>query len=157
MDLTWISVIDTAVKIGLGAAISGLTGYLVLIKKQSHEDQKEERANFYKLQEEKKSKYVEFLSLSQALIQTHLFDSCSPSSDEYKSYLRVFNELQIISSDQMRLEAFETISSVQSFIFLNKNQQEQQIVDGMVSTAREKTSNFQKAAQLEVTRCYQAT
>ena len=73
MDLTWINVVDTAVKIGLGALISALAAYLALIKSQAHEDQKEARSHFYKLQEEKKSKYVELLVQSQELIQANLY------------------------------------------------------------------------------------
>lgn len=157
MDLTWINVVDTAVKIGLGALISALAAYFALIKSQSHEDQKEARAKFYKLQEEKKSKYVELLVQSQELIQAHLYARCAPDSEGYKSYLRAFNEVQIISSDSIRLAAFNLVSDVQTFIFLNKNQQEIELVDKMVASAREKVSIFQKVAQNEVTQCYQKT
>lgn len=157
MDLTWISVVDTAVKIGLGAGVSGLAGYLALIKSQSHENRKEGRANFHKMQEERKFKYVEFLSLSQELIQTYLFESCPPASNEYKSYLRAFNEVQIISNDSIRLAAFEVMSGVQSFICLNKAQQDHELLDEMVASAREKISIFQKVAQQEVTRYYRET
>ncbi len=157
MDLTWINVVDTAVKIGLGALISALAAYFALIKNQSHEDQKEARAQFYKLQEEKKSKYVELLVQSQELIQAHLCASCAPDSEGYKNYLRVFNEVQIISSDSIRLAAFNLVSDVQQFIFLNKNQQEIELVDKMVASAREKVSIFQKVAQNEVTQCYPKT
>tara|TARA_R110000823_G_scaffold152048_1_gene283013 strand:+ start:1441 stop:1917 length:477 start_codon:yes stop_codon:yes gene_type:complete len=155
MDLTWINVVDTAVKIGLGALISALAAYIALIKSQSHEDQKEARAQFYKLQEEKKSKYVELLVQSQELIQAHLYSSCAPDSESYKKYLRAFNEVQIISSDSIRLAAFNLVSDIQAFIFLNKNQQEVELVDKMVASAREKVSIFQKVAQDEVTQCYQ--
>ena len=157
MDLTWINVADTAVKIGLGALISALAAYLALIKSQSHDDQKEARAHFYKLQEEKKSKYVELLVQSQELIQANLYTSCTPDSESYKRYLRAFNEVQIVSSDPIRLAAFNLVSDVQAFIFLNKNQQEIELVDKMVTSAREKVSIFQKVAQNEVTKCYQKT
>ncbi len=53
MDLTWISVIDTAVKIGFGALIAAASGYLVLVRTQSHEESKELKARFYKLQMKK--------------------------------------------------------------------------------------------------------
>lgn len=36
MDLTWVNVVDTAVKIGLGAFISALAAYVALNKSQSH-------------------------------------------------------------------------------------------------------------------------
>lgn len=32
MELSWIDVVDTAVKIGFGAVITVISGYLVLIK-----------------------------------------------------------------------------------------------------------------------------
>ena len=54
MDLAWVNVADTAVKIGFGALISALAAYIALIRSQSHEDQKEDREHFYKRQEEKK-------------------------------------------------------------------------------------------------------
>lgn len=155
MDLTWIGVVDTTVKIGLGAAISAVFGYFVLVKKQEHENDQEQRRFFYSLQEEKKSKYVEFLSLSQKLIQTYLYTSCSPASDDYNQYLRAFNELQIISNDTIRVKAYEAMYSVQSFIFLSKNQQEIDLLDKMVADAREKISVFQKVAQQEATRQYE--
>lgn len=43
MDKEILAIIDTAVKIGLGALISGLGGYLVTSSNQSHEDKKELR------------------------------------------------------------------------------------------------------------------
>lgn len=157
MDLTWVNVVDTAVKIGLGAFISALAAYVALNKSQSHQDAKEARAYFYKLQEEKKLKYVELLAQSQELIQSHLYSSCSPDSDTYKKYLRSFNEVQIISSDHLRLGAFNLVSDVQTFIFLNKNHPNIELVDKIVAAAREKISIFQKVAQDEVTKCYQKT
>jgi hypothetical protein len=157
MDLTWINVADTAVKIGFGALISAFAAYVALIKSQSHEEQKEAKANFYKLQEEKKSKYVELLVQSQELIQSHLYSSCSPDSDTYKKYLRAFNEVQIISSDPIRMAAFNLVSDLQAFIFLNKSQQDIKLVGEMVASAREKVSMFQKVAQVEVTKFYQKT
>jgi hypothetical protein len=68
MDLTWISVVDTAVKIGFGALITAASGYLVLVRTQSHDEGKELKERFYKLQDEKKSKYVELLAQSQELV-----------------------------------------------------------------------------------------
>lgn len=157
MDLTWINVADTAVKIGLGAFISAFAAYLAMVKNQSYEELKEARSHFYKLQEEKKIKYVELLVSSQELIQSHLYTSCAPDSDVYQKYLRTFNEVQIISSDPIRLAAFNLVSDVQKFIFLNKDRQEIELADKIVASAREKVSIFQKIAQHEVTKSYQKT
>jgi hypothetical protein len=157
MDLTWISVIDTAVKIGFGALITATSGYLVLVKRQSHEESKELKERFYKLQDEKKSKYVELLAQSQELVQSHLFIASEPGSEAYKLYLRTFNEVQIISNDEIRAAAFNMMSDVSYFITLRKHEQETALVDSMVKSSREKVSIFQKIAQLEVTKCYQRT
>ena len=69
MELTWINVVDSAVKIGLGALISAVSTYLMFVKSQSKEEQEEDKARFYELQSEKKTKYVEFVSQSQEPIQ----------------------------------------------------------------------------------------
>jgi hypothetical protein len=157
MDLTWISVIDTAVKIGFGALITATSGYLVLVKTQSHEESKELKERFYKLQDEKKSIYVELLAQSQELVQSHLFIASEPGSEAYKLYLRTFNEVQIISNDEIRAAAFNMMSDVSSFITLRKHDQETSLIDSMVKSSREKVSIFQKIAQLEVTKCYKRT
>jgi gas vesicle protein len=157
MDLTWINVVDTAIKIGFGAIITAVSGYLVLAKTQSHEERKEIKERFYRLQDEKKSKYVELLSQSQELIQCHLYTQSQPDSDKYKSYLRIFNEVQIISNDNIRIAAFNLMTDVSSFIALRKEEQETDLIDAMVKSAREKVSVFQKVAQIEVTKCYQKT
>ena len=157
MDLSWINVADTSVKIGLGALISAISGYIVFMKTQSHNERKEEKVHFYKLQEEKKLKYVDFLVQSQELIQSHLYSACTPDSEPYKSYLRAFNEVQIISNDDIRSIAYNVSHDVQSFIFLNKNQQEISLLDGMAQAAREKVAAFQKLAQVEVTKQYSKT
>ena len=154
MDLTWISVVDTAIKIGFGAIISAMSGYLVLIRTQNYQNHQEQLKYFYVLQEEKKSKYVEFLSLSQELVQTYLYKSCQPASEDHKRYLRIFNELQIISNDAIRIAAYEVMYAVQCFICISKYQQERALFDGMVADARRKISIFQKVAQQEVMKEY---
>ncbi|WP_018277373.1 hypothetical protein WKI13_11565 [Teredinibacter turnerae] len=154
MDLTWISVVDSAVKIGLGAFISAVSGYLIFVKTKSYERKKESIARFYLLQDEKKLKYVEFLAQSQELIQGHLFIDSKPDSEEYKGYMRTFNHVQIISNDDIRLAAYNVMSDVSAFILLRKNDQEVELIDAMVKSAREKVSYFQKIAQVEVTKKY---
>lgn len=155
MELSWIDVVDTAVKIGFGAVITAISGYLVLIRSQSYESDKEIKERFYKLQDEKKVKYVEFLAQSQELIQSHLYTSSMPNSEEYKCYLRIFNEVQIVSSDEVRAIAYKLMSAISHFIFLNKNAQEAELVSDMVMLAREEVALFQKVAQIEVTQSHE--
>jgi hypothetical protein len=157
MDLTWINVADTAVKIGFGALITAISGYLVLVKTQSYETRKEEKIHFYKLQDEKKGKYVEFLSQSQELKQTYLNIDCSRDSEDYKKYLRAYNDIQIISEDAIRIAANNLVSAVSDCIFLNKNLQSSTLENSTFQLANEKIGLFQKIAQAEVTKVYKKT
>lgn len=155
--MTWVDVVDTAVKVGLGALISAISGFLVLARSQAHENDKEAKVYFYKAQEEKKLKYVEFLAQSLELIQTHLSSSARPDSDEYRKYLRAFNEVQIISDDNIRIAAHNLASDVGAFIFISKSQDDFQLVKDMAKSARDKAGIFLKLAQIEVTKSYQKT
>jgi len=56
MDCSWVEAVDTAIKIGFGAVVAGISGYVVLIKNQSHELEKDHRARYFALQEEKENK-----------------------------------------------------------------------------------------------------
>jgi len=157
VDITWVNVADTAVKIGLGALISAISGYVVLKIKLSHEERKEKESYYYRLQEEKKIKYVEFLSQSQSLVQSYLNTSCTADTDDYKNYLRSFNEVQIISNDEIRMAAYDLSSAVCQFIVIRKNDQEVELLKSMRNAVNEKTGIFQKLAQLEVTKPYEKT
>lgn len=153
-DLTWIDIVDTSVKIGFGAIITAVSGYLILRRTQTHEIQQYNREQFQKLQEEKKLKYVEFLAQSQELIQSHLYTDGMGNSEEYKKYLRTFNEVQIISNDQIRLEAYKVMQEVSTFVILNK-ELDTDLQDKIIKIAREKVSLFQKVAQNEVCKLYE--
>lgn len=69
MSLTWIDVIDTTIKMGLGATIAALAGAITLIINNKNEESKENRNTLANLLSEKKSKYVEFSTISQVLAQ----------------------------------------------------------------------------------------
>lgn len=157
MEITWVNVADTAVKIGLGALISAISGYVILKVNLSHEKQKEKQNYYYKQQEEKKIKYVEFLSQSQNLVQSYLNTKCTADTDQYKDYLRIFNEVQIISNDEIRLAAHGLLSAVCQFVVIRKNDQEIDLMKKMRHAIDEKTGFFQKMAQLEVTKPYEKT
>jgi hypothetical protein len=157
MDLTWINVADTAVKIGFGAIVSGVSAYYILVKTQTNETKKEEKIHFYKFQDEKKSKYVEFVSQSQELIQSYLYTDCARDSEYYKKYLRAYNEIQIISDDAIRIAANNLVLGVSDSIFLNKNNPSPTAESSIFKAANERLSLFQKIAQAEVTKVYKET
>lgn len=154
MSQSWIEIIDTALKIGLGSLIAAISGYLVLKKTQDHENRIGLRSHFYQQKEEKKSKYVDFLSQSQGLVQSYLIRACGCDTEEYKNYLRTFNEVQIISSDEVRLPAFNLLSAVNEFIVIEKNGTDRDLDKALRRNVDEKMGVFQKAAQIEVTKGY---
>ena len=157
MEPMFWSVVDTTVKIGLGSIITAVSGYLVLRQNHTHENEKELRKYFYKQQNEKKLKYVEFLSQSQTLVQSYLRKSCTCDTDDYKKYLRSFNEVQIISEDHIRITANELQSVVSQFIIANKNSFDPYDAKIYRQNVNEKVGIFQKIAQLEVTKSNQKT
>ena len=154
MDGAWVGVVDTAIKIGLGAVIAGLSGYVALIKSQSHELEKERRARHFDLLEEKKTKYVEFLSQSQILIQTHNDKMANLESEAYLTYIKSFNEIQIMVGDELRKAAYDVSSSVTVFMVWNKENPDQEVFKKLKSEALNKIGFFQKLAQSDVTNLY---
>ena len=152
MELSWLNIIDTAIKIGLGSLITAVSGYLVLKRNQSHEETKETRNYYYKQQEEKKKTYVEFLSQSQSMVQSYLLTSCPGNTDDYKTYLRAFNDAQIISSDEVRMAAYQLLSAVQEIVVINKNGLESDLAKKLRLRVDENIGIFQKIVQLEATK-----
>ena len=157
MDCAWIGVVDTAIKIGLGAVVAGISGYVALIKSQSHELEKERRARYFDMQEEKKKKYVEFLAQSQILIQTHIDKMANLESEGYLTYLRSFNEIQILVGDELRMAAYDVSSSVTAFMVWNKENSNQDLFKNLKSEALNKIGYFQKLAQTDATQPYTKT
>ncbi|MGI5556169.1 hypothetical protein ACRYKO_25130 [Escherichia coli] len=69
MATEWVDVADNAVKIGLGSLLTILGGWLTLKLTQKHELKKEAAVQGLKDKEIKTKRYVEFLALSQSLMQ----------------------------------------------------------------------------------------
>jgi hypothetical protein len=158
-QLTLIEVLDSAVKIGLGAVITVYAGFLTLKKTHSFESLKRKEEFFYKKQDERKSAYVDFSILSHSLIQQFEFGWCDSSGDDYKEYIVAFNNVQIISPDLVRKTVGETFNAVTTFICLNKmNQSNDENMSnmhkGLKTEAQFKIATFQSIAQQDVTRVY---
>ncbi|ANO35112.1 hypothetical protein A6E01_18240 [Vibrio breoganii] len=156
MSTTWIEVADTALKIGLGAMITAVSGYLMLKRNQNHELEKERRARFYDLQEQKKKIYVDFLSKSEALVQSYLSSTFCGDTEDYKEYLTSFNQVQIMSEDEIRIAAYNLLSSVNVFICSNKNTPDYDDLKAYRTDVNAKVGFFQKVVQVEVTREYES-
>lgn len=154
--------IDSAVKIGLGAFIAAVASYITLRKTHRFEVDSRKEAFFYKSQEERKSVYIDFSAQSHALIQKYTYAWCDSTKDDYKVYLTVFSTLQILCSDSVRAAASEAFNAVTVFIISNKqnlssgDSSDSKLHDDLMSNARLKLAVFQKVAQLDVTRAFDA-
>lgn len=78
MALEWVDVADSAVKIGLGALITIVGGWITLKLTHLHEIRKEAVAQRLRDIDKKTDRYIDFLSSSQLLMQKYLYESCDP-------------------------------------------------------------------------------
>jgi hypothetical protein len=157
--LTLIDVVDSAVKIGLGAAIGAISSFYTLKRTQSFEVNKRKEESFNKLIDERKRTYIEFSSLSHTLIQKYQYQWCDVSGDDYQSYLLLHSKVQILSPDIIRYAMAETFNAITVFISFSKeiisqDPETSELHDRLMSKAREKLAIFQKHAQLDVTQVY---
>lgn len=116
-----MDVADNTVKIGLGSLLTLLGGWLTLKLTQQHEIKKEAVAQHLKDIEKRTERYVDFLSLSQSLMQKYLWASCDGASEDYIKYMRIHNEISITSGEEIRVAAFNLQIAVSYFIIHNKN------------------------------------
>ncbi|MCC4833132.1 hypothetical protein LMH66_10870 [Shewanella sp. 10N.7] len=150
MSLNWVDVADTMVKIGFGSIITAVSGYAVLKRTQSHDVEKEVRNKFYNAQDVRKDKYVEFLAQTQTMVQKYLFSHCSCQESDYTDLLRIYNEVQIISCNDVRIKAFELINAVNEIIMFN-SPDEHELKIKLRKNVNDATAHFQCVAQIDVT------
>ncbi|WP_409439352.1 hypothetical protein [Psychromonas sp. GE-S-Ul-11] len=155
--MDWVNVADTAVKIGLGALISAISGFCVLKKTQEHEFEKEQWTNFLKRQEVQKAKYVEFTSSSHKLTYDHVNFCSGFETDDYKTFLMLYNEVAIISPKNVQAAAHQLFDCTNQYIGFNKNSNSEQR-DELILTLRNNANKaliaFQCSANVEVTSEY---
>ena len=111
---------DNAVKIGLGALITIVGGWITLKLTHCHEIRKDAIAQRLRDIDKKTDRYIDFLSSSQTLMQKYLYESCDPGSEDYTNYMRLHNIVSLTSSPELRIYAFDTQSKVSQFILLRK-------------------------------------
>ncbi|BDA99581.1 peptidase M14 [Klebsiella pneumoniae] len=149
MAVEWVEVADSAVKIGLGALITIAGGWITLKLTHRHEIRKEAAAQRLKDKEKKAERYVEFLTLSQSLMQTYLYVQCEASNDDYLAYLRIHNEITITSGLVIRKAAFKLQFDVSTFILYNKTH-DIELVTALRDEARNSVSAFQAIVNEEI-------
>ena len=81
MAVEWMDVADNAVKIGLGSLLTILGGWMTLKLTHQNEIRKEAAVQQVRNTNKKIERYIQFLSMSQSLMQTYLFKECEGSSD----------------------------------------------------------------------------
>lgn len=145
MATEWVDVADNAVKIGLGSLLTILGGWLT----QKHELNKEAAVQRLKDKEIKTERYVEFLALSQSLMQTYLYVQCEASNDDHLTYLRIHNKITITSGLAIRKAAFKPQFNVSTFIFYNKTH-DIELINTMRDEARNSVSIFQTIVNEEI-------
>ena len=155
--------IDSAVKIGLGALIGAVASYFTLKKAQSFEVDSRKESFFYKTQEERKNAYIDFSTQSYALIQEYRYSSCDADKIDYKDYLAIFSSLQILCEDSVRTAVSEAFNAVTVFITFSKNNSSSddenyfKLYDDLLNSAKLKLAVFQKVAQIDATRLFDAS
>lgn len=150
--MTWVDVADTAIKIGLGAVIAAVSGYIALKRTQSFEMGKKKAEAFNKQLEERKIAYIEFSALSSTLIKKYDHASCEPSGDDYIAYLTLHSKIQILACDGIRKCMGEAFNSVSAFILSNTTEYE--LKDKLREKAKNSIAVFQMYAQQDITRVY---
>ncbi|HHO9701275.1 peptidase M14 [Citrobacter braakii] len=149
MMVEWVNVADSAVKIGLGALITILGGWITLKLTHRHEIRKEASAQRLRDIDKKTDRYIEFLSSSHLLMQKYLFESCDPGGEDYTNYMRLHNIVSLTSSPELRALAFDTQCKVSQFILLRKPN-ELEVIDTCRDAARNSVSLLQGAVSAEL-------
>jgi len=149
--MTWIEVLDSAVKIGLGAIISAAAGFLMLFRNQKHELTKDEALHQRQVAAGKKSLYVDFLTTSHVLVQKYRDSQCRADGEDYFSYLKLYHELEIIADDPLRVCAFQLLDAVNVFIVLRKGEmQDEELFRAMRGAVDSKIGEFQYLAKQDI-------
>lgn len=113
----WISVIDSAIKIGLGSLITAVAGFITLKFNQSREKEKEDKDLFYKIQEEKKNVYIKFIGLARELDIRYIGITCDLDSEILHNFTKAFVEVNLLSGEEIRDSAKKVLQGVMECSF----------------------------------------
>ncbi len=127
--MEWTSVVDSAVKIGLGAAIAAIASYGMLRRTQKHEVEKDTAQQRRTLIERKRSLYLDFLTTSGVLTQKYVSTVCTFDEEDYFAYQRLYHEVQISSEEAIRDKAIDVLIAVNEFLALNKMQADEDLYE----------------------------
>lgn len=148
-----MEVLDSAIKIGLGAFISACASVAILKRTQKHEIAKDKALHLRELNARKKALYVDFLTASHVLVQKYREEQCRADKEDYFDYLRLYHELIIIADDPLRISAHNLLNAVNQFIVFRKdekNQDDRDLFRAMRAEVDKVVAEFQFLAKQEI-------
>jgi len=148
--MEWTAVVDSAVKIGLGAAIAAIASYVTLRRTQNHEVDKDKVQHHRALIERKRTLYLEFLAASGMLTQSYVRSVCTFDGEDYVAYLRLYHEVQISGEEPIRDGAIELLKAVNDFILLDKMHTEYATYTTSKMKVSQRVSEFELLAREEL-------
>lgn len=148
--MEWTAVVDSAVKIGLGAAIAAIASYVTLRRTQNHEVDKDEVQRQRVLMERKRTLYLEFLAASGMLTQKYVRTICTFDGEDYFAYLRLYHEVQISAEEPIRDAAIELLTAVNAFLILDKVHTEYSTYSTNKMKVSQRVSEFELLAREEL-------
>jgi hypothetical protein len=121
MKLDWIDVASDAVKIGLGAVISGITSYCILKQTHANELEKLKLEDLRKSTEFKKQNIIKFSSVAHTLTYQHILMTSSFESHEYIEFLNLYNSIILVSEDKLKVSTSHLFDAVNDYVGVSKD------------------------------------
>lgn len=148
--MTGYEVLDSAVKIGLGALIGAVASYLTLCKTHRHEIRRDKILHQRQITERKRLLYLDFLTASSVLTQKYMNTSCNADGEDYFDYQRLYHDVLISSNDEIRTGASNVLYAVNQFIVINKNGQDYELLKKMKEQVNDVLGMFQLLAKQDI-------
>ncbi|RBO11115.1 hypothetical protein [Pantoea sp. 3_1284] len=148
--MTGYEVLDSAVKIGLGALIGAVASYLTLCKTHRHEIRRDKILHQRQITERKRLLYLDFLTASSVLTQKYMNTSCNADGEDYFDYQRLYHDVLISSNDEIRIGASNVLYAVNQFIVINKNGQDYELLKKMKEQVNDVLGMFQLLAKQDI-------
>lgn len=145
--MEWTAVVDSAVKIGLGAVIAAIASYVMLRRTHNHEAEKDKVQHQRALIERRRTLYLDFLAASGALTQKYVRTVCTFDGEDYLGYLRLYHEVQISAGEEIRDAAIEILIAVNAFLEINKTQANSEVCNTNKMKVSNEISGFELLAR----------
>jgi len=153
VKLDWINVASDAVKIGLGALISGVTSYCILKKTHANEIEKLKLEDLKKSTEFKAQNIIRFASVAHTLTYQHIEKKATFDSPEYIEFLNLFHSIFLFSEIKLKVSTSSLFDAVNNYISIGKeslSESRDDLIIKMRSDINAALGSFHKQAALEL-------